>query len=394
MPRIARLLIPLSIAALLAGPPSTAAAGSGPSLYLRLRHENVDDAALARRAEATTYRLRLGHLFEISPRWSGFLEAEHTGHLFGERYNSTANGAAGFPTVADPDNTELNQAWARLRQGPLAATLGRQRLNLGNQRFVGAVGWRQNEQTFDALDLQFAFDGPSLRYVYLDRVNRVFGAEHPNPLLARWDLDTHVVEATTTLGPGRLAILGLWLDNRSLPDASHRNLGLRYEGSLSIGEAPALDFVAEFAQQRPHADGLGGNRANFTSAELGTRLAAGQFRIGLERLGGDGRYAFQTPLATLHAFNGWADRFLTTPPHGLRDLWLGWNRGFGSVMASLRLHRFEADQGGARYGDELDASLGWKVDAQWNVLFKVAHYRSEGFASDVDKAWVSVEYAF
>jgi hypothetical protein len=33
----------------------------------------------------------------------------------------------------------------------LDLTLGRQRINLDDQRFVGSVGWRQNEQTFDAV---------------------------------------------------------------------------------------------------------------------------------------------------------------------------------------------------------------------------------------------------
>ena len=31
--------------------------------------------------------------------------------------------------------------------------------------------------------------------------------------------------------------------------------------------------------------------------------------------------SFQTLLATLHKFQGWADKFLTTPPNGIRDLY-------------------------------------------------------------------------
>src|SRR3546814_1461069 len=40
-----------------------------------------------------------------------------------------------------------------------------------------------------------------------------------------------------------------------------------------------------------------------------------------EVLGSDaGVFAFQTPLATLHKFQGWADLFLTTHSAGVRDL--------------------------------------------------------------------------
>jgi hypothetical protein len=35
---------------------------------------------------------------------------------------------------------------------------------------------------------------------------------------------------------------------------------------------------------------------------------------------------FTTPLATLHKFQGWADKFLTTPVNGLADLYV--NAGY------------------------------------------------------------------
>src|SRR3546814_7960700 len=33
-------------------------------------------------------------------------------------------------------------------------TVGRQRINLDDQRFVGSVGWRDNEQTFDVVRIE------------------------------------------------------------------------------------------------------------------------------------------------------------------------------------------------------------------------------------------------
>ena len=75
-----------------------------------------------------------------------------------DNYNDGLNGKTRYPVIADPDNTELNQLY--VMYAPSAAirlTLGRQRINYDNQRFFGASSWRQNEQTFDALDFQHKF---------------------------------------------------------------------------------------------------------------------------------------------------------------------------------------------------------------------------------------------
>ena len=71
-----------------------------------------------------------------------------------ELYNSTRNGITDRPVVADPTGTDVNQALILYRG--IDSTLiraGRQRINLDNQRFVGAVGWRQNDQTYDGISL-------------------------------------------------------------------------------------------------------------------------------------------------------------------------------------------------------------------------------------------------
>src|SRR3546814_9338854 len=98
-----------------------------------------------------------------SPRWTVFAEGEYVERLFNANYNSTTIGNTAFPVVADPDATELNQAYVSYADAGFKATAGRQRLIFDNHRFIGNVGWRQNEQTFDALDLTYklAGSGPS-----------------------------------------------------------------------------------------------------------------------------------------------------------------------------------------------------------------------------------------
>ena len=63
-----------------------------------------------------------------------------------------------------------------------------------------------------------------------------------------------------------------------------------------------------------------------------------------EVLEGDGRGSFITPLATAHAFQGWADRFLTTPLDGIKDAYftaIGTGVFGGKVIVSY--HMLESD---------------------------------------------------
>ncbi|MEO7187124.1 MAG: hypothetical protein ABIW58_01810, partial [Sphingomicrobium sp.] len=118
-----------------------------PLLDLRLRYEDVDQDGIAREARALTTRVRAGAEFKTGP-WSVLAEGEATGAL-SEKYFSGLNSRTNLPLVADPENIELNRLQLQYRGVPkLVATVGRQRINLEDQRFVGSVGWRQNEQTF------------------------------------------------------------------------------------------------------------------------------------------------------------------------------------------------------------------------------------------------------
>jgi hypothetical protein len=376
-----------------AAPP---AAKSGLTFEARLRGESVDDAAFANQADAITLRMRLGYRTPVKSAWSGYIEIENTSHWFGERFNSSANGRTAYPTIADPDNTELNQLY--VAYAPTATsrlTIGRQRINYDNQRFFGASAWRQNEQTFDALDVQHRFDnGLSLRYSYLGRVQRVFGADNPTPSLARWQLNAHLFSLGHALGPGTLTGYAHFIDNRTLPLTSHRNLGLRYAAKHDNPAGIGWLANAEYASQHRYADGNANIHASYQLLEGGLVWHANTFKGGLERMGGNGVYAFQTPFATLHAFDGWADRFLTTPANGLRDGYLGWSRKFGKVTANVTWHDFRSTHNSIHYGQEWDASLGWAFAPKWNALVKLADFSRKDVGADVTKTWLSVEYVY
>ncbi|MFO7788579.1 MAG: alginate export family protein [Halospina sp.] len=137
-------------AAQAADPVTEALSNGETNLDARYRYELVDQEGVDKDAGASTLRTRLGYRTGEVSGFTGFLEAEHVTQLGGDTYNSTINGVDDRPKVVDPAETEINQAWVRYEGlSDTKMTYGRQRFFLDNHRFIGTVGWRQNEQTFD-----------------------------------------------------------------------------------------------------------------------------------------------------------------------------------------------------------------------------------------------------
>ncbi|MFP7721387.1 alginate export family protein [Lysobacter sp. A3-1-A15] len=393
-------MLTLAIASLCAFPAFSGEAVPGQvfswSADARLRHEQVDDVGFARRADATTLRLRAGVGIRASETLSGYVEAEGTAAL-DDDYNSTANGRTGFPVVADPRAVELNQAWLRWKTDTTGVTAGRQRLLLANQRWVGNVGWRQNEQTFDAVAVNWQpGTATAVTYAWLDRVHRVNTDQALAPLARERALDTHLLDGEFKTGSQRIGGYLYLHDDQDQPAASTRTMGARWTLDRTR-DGKGWGLALEAAHQSDHA----GNPLRFDHAywrvEPSLALRGVTYRAGWEHLGGDGRHALQTPLATLHAFNGWSDMFLVVPAGGLDDRYLKAGGTLGPVAGdrqvswSVAYHDFRADTGG-RYGQELNASLAVPLSPTTQALVKVADYRSDGFSRDTRKLWLQLEW--
>ena len=92
------------------------------------------------------------------------------------QYDSTSNGKTQYPVIADPEGTNVNQIYLGYHNGAITGTFGRQRINQDGQRFIGGVGWRQNEQTYDGYRLEYALNkATKLDYTFVHNVNRIFG---------------------------------------------------------------------------------------------------------------------------------------------------------------------------------------------------------------------------
>ncbi len=370
------------------------------AVRLRPRIELVDDDATrfaGRDAEAWTLRSSFTFMSGVYRGFSFGLEVEDVTTIGTERYNnagsgSLANGVTDRPVVADPDLTEVNQVWLGYDfSGRVVLKVGRLGRNLGDQRFVGTVGWRQNHQSFDALQLELgaeALEAWKAVYLYLDQIHTVTGA--------RQEISGHLLDLRYEMDLGSAGLSSQVLDYDAEPlwGRSTATHGLSFVGSKEFDSGLRWVYDVGVAWQTDHGDNPDDLSHAFRRLEWGIGWQGWTLRMGEEVLEGDGTTAFQTPLATLHKFNGWADRFLTTPADGLEDRYLKVLFRRGSWRAQVAYHEFDAENVSVELGSELDAQLLW--DAPWKQQFglKLADYDAERHSADVFKAmlWTSVSF--
>jgi len=361
----------------------------------RYRLESVDQDGIANRATASTLRTRLNYLTSTYRGFGMFLEAENVAYLGEENFNNTRNGYTNYPVVADPDGTDMNQFFIKYAGGGANAILGRQRVNLDNQRFVGGVGWRQNEQTYDALTVDYkGIKDTRIFYGYFDRVLRVFGPERGSPP-PYFDSNAHVVNINYNGGTvGNFTGYGYLLDLDNAPGSSSSTIGVRYTNTFTRAELK-FPVTLEYASQSEYADNPVDYSASYLLAEAGLSLGEIQFLVGNETLGSDsGVIAFSTPLATLHKFQGWADKFLSTPAAGVEDRYFTVKGSEQGTSFALTWHDFKSDEGSAKYGTEIDLSIGHKVSDNIDLLLKYARYNADTLATDTSKVWLMVTASF
>ncbi len=373
---------------------TTALVGGKASADLRLRYEGVEQDNALKDADATTVRVRLGYQTGEFLGFSAFLEAEHLTALGSEGYNSTVNGKTAYSVVADPEFTEINQAFLSYSGLPdTALKYGRQRLVLDNHRFIGNVGWRQNEQTFDAFTVvNRSLPDTTITAGYINNVNRVFSDDSP---VGDFRMSSPIFNVKYEgLRAGTLVGYGYLLDFDDLPASSTRTFGVRFTGSAPFaGDMKAL-YTAEYASQSDYADNPGNFDLDYYLVEGGIDAGRLTAKLGYEVLGSDDGVAFQTPLATLHAMNGWADQFLVTPAAGLKDAYVSAGTAVAGVKVEAIFHDFRADKGDARYGTEWDLVATKAFGKHYSVGAKYAAYQAKDFSVDTDKFWLWGEARF
>ena len=373
------------------------------NVNLRYRYEFVDQDGLNRNAHANTLRARIGYTTGTFYGFSAKAEGEAIAPIGHEFFNSTTNGSSTFPTVADPEELEVNQLWLRYSNIPKTViTGGRQRIIFDNARFVGNVGWRQNEQTFDAAQINFkGVPDTKLTYVYLWKVNRIFGDDSLN---GNFRMSSHLVNAAYNgfKKYGKLTAYAYLLDftRRTQSANSTQTYGLRFKGDHKITDKAKLLYTLEGAHQRDFSDNTNNINQNYYTGELGIHFpkvfdkVSVTGKIGYEVLEGDGNRAFQTPLATLHAFNGWTDKFLSTPSDGIEDLYFALGLKLYGVNILGVYHDFDANNTSADYGNEWGINISRKFFKRFSAGVKYANYGAEDFATDTQKLWLTLQFDY
>jgi hypothetical protein len=379
-----------------------------PLVDARLRYEHVEQAPLAKDADAVTLRLRSG--FEAKLSDFSFLAESEATLAINPAYNSGVNGKTAYPIVPDPQNIELNRLQLQYRGlKQTVVTVGRQAINLDDQRFVGAVAWRDNEQTFDAVRVEWsAIRNLKADVTYANNVRTIWGIDGGNRFgpakLSEIGGDNVLANLAYKTSLGTLTGFAYLVDQdqRQVFVNSSQSYGGRFAGAYSLSKTVKLSYLAGFASQRDYHRNPNRYHADYYAGELGIAFRALSLTGGYEVLGADRGVAvtsFQTPLATLHKFNGWADKFLVTPPNGLRDAYgsvgHGWKTvaGLDAIGLIASYHRFDSDRLGQHYGNEVDAQVSVRK-GRYTALLKYADYRADRFATDTKKLWLSLDWAF
>lgn len=367
------------------------------SLNVRARYESAEQTAL-KNSDAYTVRTRLGFTTAPLNGFKAMLEFQDTASPKPDDYNQAGinPGGAGRAVVADPVNDEVDQAWLAYAAGKTTLTLGRQRIVLDNARFVGDVGWRQNQQTFDGVCLtDKSVDQLTINYAFLDRINRVFT---DRSVQGNWDSRTHLLNVGYAGLPiGTLTGYAYLVDITSAGYTANScaTYGASLAGTQPLSKDVKVAYRAEFATQSDYGSSSLHYSTTYYVGELSAVSKPITLGAGYEVLGSDNNVGFKTPLATLHAFDGWADLFLATPAGGLHDTYGKIAAPLPSGLALLAFyHKFATDTG-VDLGKEWDIQLSRKFGKHITALAKYAKFdRDSASVANVKKAWLQVEYAY
>jgi len=356
---------------------------------IRPRYEFVDVADnAADDANAYTNRLTLGVGADFLQIDGLSVYLEGTNVMGSGDFFDTANGYAGiYEKVVDPDQSRVTQAYIDYKFSDTLIRTGRQGVNLDNQRFIGTVNWRQMPQTYDAAAIiNNSIENLDLMAAYVWRVNTV----------KDFDFDTNSVllHAAYHFMP-ELTVTAYDYLIEDFADT----YGIAATGNIGL-DFGKLNYRLEYAHQADPTNGEGTADADYYNIQAGLNMSG--FLVGAQYevlgAGSDGNGAFFTPLATLHAHNGWADIFLGgTPIDGLVDL----NGMIGYKHETLGLikavyHDFSSDEGSTDYGTEWDVVYKNKIPGVKGLtgMLKGAWYSADDYKTDTTKFWVMLDYQF
>ncbi|UTW55350.1 hypothetical protein [Kordiimonas sp. SCSIO 12610] len=364
----------------------------------RIRYEFADFQGFERDANALTFHGRFGFETAKYKDFSLLVEGDFTRSLGIDNFNSTTNGQTEFPVIADPNSERLNRF--QLNYTGLAGTkisIGRQRIKLDDDRFIGNVGFRQNEQTYDAVRFtNTSIENLSLDYTYAWQVNRIFGSNSVN---GRTDANNHFINAKYKSSIGDFTAYAYLIDLDAFQNLSNQTFGGNFSTKQKVTDTSTVFFKAEYATQKDFGNSPDNFSLDYYLIEGGTTVDNLTLKARYESLEGDGNRGFATPLATLHKFQGFADVFLSTPANGLEDLQFSAAYSFkdvfglGPVKVTAAYHDFNSENIDFSLGNELDFTLSVPLTKGVNLAVKYADFNSDSLRN-VNRFFFAIAFKY
>jgi len=381
---------------------------------IRPRYEMVDDGNDAHEnANALTARTKLkvtGNLMDVDGLSAsvGIISVNNFGsHEYNWNGTDYTDGTKPYATVMDPQYAMISNAEVNYKVGDTLLHAGRGQVNLDNQRFIGTVGWRQLERSYDSV------------FVANNSIKNL-------SVLAAWVYGFQGVVEGDTVDTNSVLLHAAYTVNDMLTVTAydymiantHDTYGLALTGNIKLNGVK-LNYRAEYAAQsdatmeiHTQTPTTGKADADYYNLDLGANISGVLAGINYECLSGANESgtetAFTTPLATAHKFNGWADQFLATPEGGLIDanIRLGYTaKGFGKLLAVY--HDFTSDTSMTDVNGKATDDLGSEIDVLYtnkipgvkglSGLLKYASYSKGsvvGHTNDVSKFWAQLDYKF
>ncbi len=285
----------------------------------------------------------------------------------------------------DPETNELNQLYVQYAAFETVVRVGRQQLVYDKAAFIGDVIWRQNQQTYDAVSLtNKSIEGLTLNYAYINQVNRIFGSS-ASGVFKDATGDLHLLNGSYTgikgVTLGGYAYL-MDFEEKAAMKWNNDTYGLHAKGKLG-----GIELYGEAAYQDEAGD-LNNKNAMYFHINATKTFGPQSLTVGIEQLDA----GFQTPLSTVHAFNGFADatdvRRVDGTHGGLTDTYITHVIPiFFGIKWANSLHFFGDNTIGANLGFGADSVLSKKFDDHLSAIIKVGYFDTS------DKQYVSTTRA-
>jgi len=324
----------------------------------------------------------------FTPQAVGYWGENKQGILLGER--TSTEGASG-----ETNNVNMHEAYMLLSNpfgiDGVVVKLGRQEINLGNQRLIGAVGWSQAGRSFDGILLGYnAGDYGFAGFFYgklNDNITRFDAWVMPDNENDSDDIDLYIATWQGKFKPfgfsGTYEITDIYANPRNnmnintiyaritpVFDTDFAKIKVNLEGAAQTGEdANGLDYGGYFFSV--------GAGATFDSVAWSPDLFIGyDFYSGDDDPNDGDLDAFWSVFPTAHKWLGHADLvwldnrfylfngvFPQQGDPGITDLYLKLGvKPMDRVAAHVDFHYFRSDQDVVGPNGETDDNVGWEVD--------------------------------